>query len=283
MDISAPLFVVSILLLGACNGPQTPASTTTSAPVTQAPATTLLAKDVTWAPLNPARGDAGPAAANLWGDRRHEGASGFLVRFADGFASPPHIHNVSYRGVVVHGLVHNDDPSAPQMWMPTGSFWTQPKGGSHITSASSGETVAYIEIDEGPYLVKPVDEAFTTEEQPVNVDASRIAWFNAITDSNNLTQDGPKIALLWGDLDKDRPGGMLVKLPSGATIQLNNPGDAAHAVVIKGGVLHQGDVRTLLQPGSYMSLGEGGTTISCEASEACTLYVRAQRTVTVSM
>lgn len=82
--------------------------------------------DVKWGPLNPARGDKGPKAGNLWGDRTGSGPSGFLVRFADGFASPPHIHNVSYRGVVIDGLVHNDDPNADDMWMPAGSFWTPP-------------------------------------------------------------------------------------------------------------------------------------------------------------
>ena len=36
--------------------------------------------------------------------------------------------------------------------MPAGSFWTQPAGEVHITSARGQETIAYVEIDEGPYL-----------------------------------------------------------------------------------------------------------------------------------
>lgn len=85
----------------------------------------LLQSDVQWTPLNPARGDQSPQAGTLWGDRTNSGASGFLVQFVDGFSSPPHIHNVTYRGVVISGLIHNDDPKAEKMWMPEGSFWTQ--------------------------------------------------------------------------------------------------------------------------------------------------------------
>jgi len=83
---------------------------------------------IEWGYLNPARGDASPRAGALWGDRTTTGASGFLVEFSDGFSSPPHIHNVSYRGIVLLGLIHNDDPGAAAMWMPAGSYWTQPAG-----------------------------------------------------------------------------------------------------------------------------------------------------------
>lgn len=65
--------------------------------------------NIDWGALNPARGDESPRAGDLWGDRTGEGATGFLVRFDQGFSSPPHIHNVTYRGVVIRGEVHNDD------------------------------------------------------------------------------------------------------------------------------------------------------------------------------
>ena len=91
--------------------------------------------EIEWEQLNPARGDQSPQAGTIWGDRKGEVATGFLAKFVDGFSSPPHIHNVSYRALVLEGLVHNDDPGASEMWMPTGSFWTQPAGEPHITSA----------------------------------------------------------------------------------------------------------------------------------------------------
>ena len=116
---------------------------------------TMKFEEVEWCPLNPARGDKGPQAANLWNDRTKEASSGFLVKFKDGFSSPPHILNVTYRGVVISGLVHNDDPGAEEMWMPAGAFWTQPPGQVHITPAKGKNVVAYIEIDNGLYLVMP--------------------------------------------------------------------------------------------------------------------------------
>ena len=139
-----------------------------------APTDLVLASEVTWEQLNPARGDKSPKAGTLWGDRNGTGPTGFLVQFADGFSSPPHIHNVSYRGMVISGLIHNDDPGAADMWLPTGSFWTQPKGEVHITAAKGTTNVAYIEIEKGPYLVLPPEEAFDSGERPINVDASNI-------------------------------------------------------------------------------------------------------------
>lgn len=97
----------------------------------------------------------------------------------NGFSSPPHIHNVTYRAVVMTGLIHNDDPKAELMWMPAGSFWTQPVGEAHITAAKGENVMAYIEIDEGPYLVKPTEQAYDSGERPVNVDADNIVWLDA--------------------------------------------------------------------------------------------------------
>ena len=116
--------------------------------------------DIEWGYLNPLRGDLSPGAANLWGDRTKDVSTGMLVRFKKGFQSPPHIHNITYRGVVITGLLHNDDPEAEKLWMPTGSFWTQPAGENHITAANGEANLIYLEIDSGPYLVKPADQAF---------------------------------------------------------------------------------------------------------------------------
>ena len=135
----------------------------------------LRAQDVDWSPLNPARGDKSPQAANLWGDRTEDGATGFLVKFVDGFSSPPHIHNVTYRGVVIAGEVHNDDPDAANMWMPNGSFWTQPAGEVHITAVGPTGGTAFLEIQSGPYLVRPSIEAFDNGERPINMEARNLS------------------------------------------------------------------------------------------------------------
>ena len=108
-------------------------------------------KDVNWEKLNPARGDKSPQAGTLWGDRKGDKVpTGSLAKFVDGFSSPPHIHNVSYRAIVISGLIHNDDPKAANMWMPSGSYWTQPAGESHITSAKGITNMALVEIDSAP-------------------------------------------------------------------------------------------------------------------------------------
>jgi len=101
--------------------------------------TVVSSDEVNWGYLNPLRGDKSPGAAELWGDRTKNVATGMLVKFKKGFSSPPHVHNITYRGIVIKGMMHNADPSAEKMWMPTGSYWTQPAGDNHITAANSEE------------------------------------------------------------------------------------------------------------------------------------------------
>ena len=50
--------------------------------------------------------------------------------------------------------------------MPTGSFWTQPAGEDHTTAANADTNLIYLEIDSGPYLVKPSSYKFDNGERP---------------------------------------------------------------------------------------------------------------------
>ncbi|MBT8367005.1 MAG: DUF4437 domain-containing protein, partial [Deltaproteobacteria bacterium] len=122
------------VVTAACASMQAASDSIAQEPAAEPTSKVVLTSEVKWEQLNPARGDKSPKAGTLWGDRNGSGPTGFLLKPVDGFESPPHIHNVSYRGVVISGLIHNDDPNADDMWMPTGSFWTQPKGGVHITA-----------------------------------------------------------------------------------------------------------------------------------------------------
>ncbi len=233
----------------------------------------VLTSEVEWEQLNPARGDKSPQAGTLWGDRKGAVPTGFLAKFADGFSSPPHIHNVTYRAVVISGRIHNDDPDAAEMWMPAGSFWTQPKGEVHITAAKGATNVALVEIDRGPYLVLPPEEAFDSGERPINVDASNIVWVDppGVTTSAN----GPKVAYLWGNLEDGQSIGTFVKLPAGFTGKIHSHGSTFRAVVVKGQPQYLGyDVKTL-KPGSYFgSKGETVHQISSKAGEESIIYVR---------
>jgi len=244
----------------------------------------VLTSDVEWGPLNPARGDKGPKAGTLWGDRTGSGPSGFLVKFVDGFSSPSHIHNVTYRGVVISGLMHNDDPKAGEMWMPAGSFWTQPAGEAHITAAEGSNNVAYIEIEEGPYLVLPTEEAFDNGERPVNVNKSNIVWLDASNinwidqPSTSSSSKGAEIAFLWGTPQEGQLNGTLVKLPAGFTGMIRSHSSVFRAVVIQGQpqyqVPNETDFKTL-EPGSYFSSkGESMHQLSSEAGEESIIYVR---------
>lgn len=235
----------------------------------------VLISEIEWEPLNPARGDKSPQAGTLWGDRNGVEPTGFLVKFADGFSSPPHIHNVAYRGVVIKGHIHNDDPNAENMWMPSGSFWTQPAGEIHITSAKGNNNLAYIEIDKGPYLVLPAKEAFDSGERPINVDESNVVWINQ---SENSASSGKlKMSYLWGKPNNEQLYGALIQLPPKLTTTISSSGSIFHAVVIKGQphyYVNKTDVK-YLEAGSYFnSKGSSVHKISNKKKEDIILYVR---------
>lgn len=231
-----------------------------------------------WEKLNPARGDQSPQAGTIWGDRKGTVATGFLAKFVDGFSSPPHIHNVTYRAVVLKGLVHNDDPKAENMWMPPGSFWTQPVGEAHITSAKGEENIAYVEIDSGPYLVKPVDEAFDNGERPINIDASNIVWLDHTKTTWIDAKSTAELSFLWESQEEKGLQGLFVKLPAQFEGKILSTGDIFHAVVILGELSYQmpqNPETKILDSGSYInSAGKAVHTISNQTDGESILYVR---------
>jgi len=235
---------------------------------------------INFRPLNPARGDRSPQAGQLWGDIREDVASGVILTFADGFSSPPHIHNIGYRAVVIEGGIHNDDPSAAKLWMGSGSYWTQPAGEVHITAAKpGGKGVSFLEIFSGPYLVKPSSEVFDAGERPINMTPDNIVWLNA-KDSNWLkgVNNRAEISVLWRSSQGDDLVGAFLKLPGGESGSLIGPYADLRSVIIKGDVRHKvkgTSSNTKLSEGGYFMSGRRVVNnVTCEAETECWLYVR---------
>ena len=217
----------------------------------------LPVSKVNWEKLNKARGDKSPQAGTLWGDRKGSPATGFLAKFVDGFSSPPHIHNVSYRAIVIEGLVHNDDPKAANMWMPKGSYWTQPAGEAHITSAKGKVNIALVEIDNGPYLVKPTKQKFDNGERPYNIHASNIIW---------REQGSYKSVDLWKNKSRKVTGSLLRFRKS-----LNLETEESKLVVVKGEISINDHT---LKPGSLITVPQKSEVkVSCKAND-CILYLK---------
>ena len=242
----------------------------------------LLSSEIVWEKLNPARGDQSPQAGTIWGDRRGSVATGFLAKFVDGFSSPPHIHNVTYRAVVIKGLVHNDDPNAENMWMKPGSFWTQPLGESHITSAQGEENIALVEIDKGSYLVKPISEAFDNGERPVNIDVSNIVWLGSEKTNWIASKSSAEISFLF---EKNEFKSLFVKLPKGYSGSIESDGTVFHSVVIKGELSYQlpkNNETKVLDVGSYFGSTDMAIhNISNSAENETVIYIRTNGKVRV--
>ncbi len=243
--------------------------------------TTELVKrsEVKFIPLNPNRGDLSPKSGKLWGNIRKGEASGMLVTFVDGFQSPPHIHNITYRAVVIKGSVHNDDPAAAKMWMGPGSFWTQPLGENHVTAAKGESTTIFLEILSGPYLVKPAKEAFDAGQRPINLDARNIVWLDA-ENTTWLTGNGPKLAYLWGKITGREKNGTFIKLPPGSNGKLSTAAPLMRVVTIQGVTQVQVSCESdkhSLNPGSYFgSKGKVSYQLSCVSGNECLLYLHTE-------
>lgn len=242
----------------------------------------LLSSEIVWEKLNPARGDQSPQAGTIWGDRKGNVATGFLAKFVDGFSSPPHIHNVTYRAVVISGQLHNDDPKAENMWMGPGSFWTQPVGESHITAAQGKENLALVEIDQGPYLVKPISEAFDNGERPINIDASNIVWLDS---ENTNWIDANSKAEISFLLKTDGFKSLFVKLSKGYDGVMVTDGTVLHAVVIKGELNYQfpkNKNTKVLDTGSYFgSTDRAVHRITNSAESETIIYLRTNGAIRV--
>jgi Domain of unknown function (DUF4437) len=271
--ISAVLTTITLTVITGCSSLQQVDDDNQSSAISFIPYSTIE-----WTPLNPARGDKSPKAGTLWGDRSADVATGFLVQFNDGFSSPPHVHNVSYRGIVLSGLVHNDDPNAAKMWMPPGSYWTQPKGESHITAAKGSMNMAYIEIDEGPYLVRPIDQAFDSGERPINVDPSNIVWLDSI--------DGTQIAHLWGIHKAGQPRGTLFKFPKLFNGKISTSSLRTKGIVIQGDLSvqtnAQSEYKTLATGSALESFSPFILSVSINTEEECIIYIKSEDTVMIS-
>lgn len=238
-------------------------------------ANVVVASDVNWGFLNPLRGDKSPGAADLWGDRTTDTATGMLVKFKKGFESPPHIHNITYRGIVIEGQMHNDDPEAEKMWMPTGSFWTQPAGENHTTAANGQNNLIYLEIDSGPYLVKPTDAQFDNGERPLNMHADNIVWLDS-SELSNITAAGVESTFVW-ESPLNMTGSM-IKLPVGFNGEIITHASEFRAVVISGDVNYTSNEQSTaltLRPASFIeSTGKFTHHIQNNGNASATLYIR---------
>ncbi|CDT62799.1 conserved exported hypothetical protein [Vibrio coralliirubri] len=235
----------------------------------------VAANDIEWGYLNPLRGVLSPGAADLWGDRTTDTATGMLVRFKKGFESPPHIHNITYRGVVIEGQMHNDDPTSEKMWMPTGSFWTQPAGEDHTTAANGETNLIYLEIDAGPYLVKPSAEKFDNGERPLNLHKDNIVWLNS-SDLHDISVEGVQSTYVWGSTSS--MGGSMIKLPAGFEGKVTTGASEFRAVVIAGSIEYNSKDQSselTLTPGSYVeSVGQFSHDIVNKGDSEATIYIR---------
>lgn len=271
--------VIILGLLSACNKAVQESKNEAVSTIENPTNKVLLSSEVVWEKLNPARGDQSPQAGTLWGDRKGKGdgrvATGFLAKFVNGFSSPPHIHNVTYRAVVIGGMVHNDDPKAENMWMKPGSFWTQPAGEPHITSAKGEGVMALVEINKGPYLVKPTSDEFDDGEKPVNIEASNIVWLDSKKTNWVTPKSKAEVSFL---LESKELKSLFVKLPVAYKGEIVTNSTVLHAVVIKGNLnylMPQNKETKALDTGSYFgSTSKAMHKIENKSGGEIILYVR---------
>lgn len=103
---------------------------------------------------------------------------GMLVWFKKGFELLFYIYNIIYCGVVIEGLMYNDDFIVVKMWMLSGLFWIQFVGEDYIIVVDGEINMIYLEIDFGFYLVQLLDDWFDNGEWFLNLYKSNIVWLD---------------------------------------------------------------------------------------------------------
>ncbi len=240
---------------------------------------TIPVENVSWTQLNPARGSSSPQAGALWGDRTAPGSAGFLLKPVDGFSSPPHIHNTAYRGIVISGLIHNDDPQSPDRYMTTASYWTQPAGDIHITAAKGSQVLAYIEVED-QFGVQPPQYAFTNSDVALNMDKQHLVW-RPVKPATETTHYRPETAWLWGTTSDGKLNGRMIKLAPQASIRMSTI-QPTRMVVIAGQLKNKASPGKVLTPGSYLGAEQATTAtpfvqpLTCLSDSECLIYIRTQ-------
>ena len=139
-----------------------------------------------------------------------------------------------------------------QINIPTGSFWTQPAGESHVTAADGQGNLIYLEIDSGPYLVLSSEKAFDNGERSINIDERNLVWLST-KDVKWLKEGALQIAYLWGE--PHLANGSFLKLPAGFKGTIKNDHELK-AVLVRGKATHQWNnvkTKTVLSPSSFFS------------------------------
>ncbi len=131
-----------------------------------------------------------------------------------------------------------------------------------------------LEIDSGPYLVKPSTEKFDNGERPVNIHRDNMVWLSEY-ESALVSGEDIKLAHLWQNKANSTQG-MLVKLSKGAKGFLFGQSDEFKAVVIQGIASYQSNETShvvKLNAGSFFSSkGEFEHLLSTESETI--IYVR---------
>ncbi|WP_256451672.1 DUF4437 domain-containing protein [Lutibacter sp. A64] len=136
--------------------------------------------------------------------------------------------------------------------------------------------MAFLDIQEGPYLVKPTSEAFDNGERPINVDKTNMVWLNANDIEWVATKSNVATAFLWGSHEKNQLRATLLKLPAGFNGKIKNLNPNFRTVVISGSIIHQfskKEAKNKLAPGSYFGVKQNKTSTISAAKETI-IYIR---------
>jgi hypothetical protein len=93
----------------------------------------------------------GLTIANGWGDPA-TGAHSNYIKMAGGTSSSVHTHSSSYYGVVISGVVANEQTSSrPDRPLSAGSYWYQKGGEPHVTKCISQSECLFFVTSKGGF------------------------------------------------------------------------------------------------------------------------------------
>lgn len=133
--------ILAILTLTALAGSQAALAQSAPAPRSaNTPVTELTFYELMGMPVAKAYGD--PA----------RGAHSNYIKLPGGTVSPVHTHTADYYGVVISGVVANEQtPAGPDRPLPPGSYWYQRGGEPHVTKCISPTECLFFVTSSGSF------------------------------------------------------------------------------------------------------------------------------------
>ena len=234
--------------------------------------------EVQFTPINPDLGERGPQRAVLFGKWNSGQPVGFFIKLPAGFSPGPHIHSGDGYIIVVKGTLYEFEPGASDKGKPVGpgGAWHTPANLAHDNyCAPASDCVFFVYSPNGNSFI-PIQNGYHNPALAPHFTVRTANELQFVPTRPDLGEMSPMVSVLFGNMLKPGPTGLMVKLPAGFT-----PGPHTHTsddyVVVLSGKMHNfapgpDHGKTIGQGGFWHQVGDVPHDNICREGAECTFF-----------